>query len=199
MNTTLVPSPETTPQLTVEQAADIYGVSRQTAYTRCNDYLRTGFSTKKYVDVDGDKLLHIVISVEEQGKFLKIAAPCAYRFHHDGTSFQTLLQICHMTKMVQFEYDPDEGEIQAIVEFALEDSDLTRQQLMRSVYTLSDALDEYHTAIHDAITGGIPLEKPSELRQNYERFLKERRAERLRQLGSESSPDADADGAQPPL
>jgi hypothetical protein len=68
---------------------------------------------------------------------------------------------------------------------------------MRSVYTLSDALEEYHTAIHDAITGGIPLEKPSELRQNYERFLKERRAERLRQLGSEPSPDAD--GAQPPL
>jgi hypothetical protein len=68
---------------------------------------------------------------------------------------------------------------------------------MRSVYTLSDALEEYHTAIHDAITGGIPLEKPSELRQNYERFLKERRIERLRQLGSDSSPDAD--GAQPPL
>jgi hypothetical protein len=96
------------------------------SHSEGNDYLRTGFAMKKYVDVDGDKLLHIVISVEEQGKFLKIAAPCAYRFHHDGTSFhklalfQTLLQICHMTKMVQFEYDPDEGEIQAIVEFALE-------------------------------------------------------------------------------
>jgi hypothetical protein len=168
-----------------------------------NDYVRTGFTTKKYVDVDGEKLLHVVISVEEQGNFIKIAAPAAYRFHHDGTSFhklalfQTLLQICHMTKMVQFEYDPDEGEIQAIVEFALEDADLTRQQLMRSVYSLSDALDEYHEAIHDAITGGIPLEKPSELRQNYERFLRERRAERLRNLGSEQADGAD--GAQPPL
>jgi hypothetical protein len=173
------------------------------SHSEGNDYLRTGFTTKKYVDVDGDKLLHVVISVEEQGKFIKIAAPTAYRFHHDGTSFhklalfQTLLQICHMTKMVQFEYDPDEGEIQAIVEFALEDADLTRQQLMRSVYSLSDALEEYHTAIHDAITGGIPLEKPSELRQNYERFLRERRDERLRQLGSDSS--SDTDGAQPPL
>jgi hypothetical protein len=168
-----------------------------------NDYVRTGFTTKKYVDVDGEKLLHVVISVEEQGNFIKIAAPAAYRFHHDGTSFhklalfQTLLQICHMTKMVQFEYDPDEGEIQAIVEFALEDADLTRQQLMRSVYSLSDALDEYHEAIHDAITGGIPLEKPSELRQNYERFLRERRAERLRNLGSEQADGTD--GAQPPL
>ena len=134
---------------------------------------------------------------------MKVIAPEVYHFPATAGSFQklalmqSLLQISLMSKMVQFEYDPDEGEIQAIVEFALEDSDLTRQQLMRSVYTLSDALDEYHTAIHDAITGGIPLEKPSELRQNYERFLKERRAERLRQLGSESSPDAD--GAQPPL
>jgi hypothetical protein len=168
-----------------------------------NHYLRTGFTTKKYVDADGAKLVHLVIAVEEQGSFIKIAAPAAYRFHHDGTSFhklalfQTLLQICHMTKMVQFEYDPDDGEIQAIVEFALEDADLSRKQLMRSIYALTDALDEYHTAIHDAITGGIPLEKPSELRQNYERFLKERRAERLRQLNPESSPE---DGeANPPL
>lgn len=168
-----------------------------------NDYLRTGFATQKYVDADGAKLLHLIIAVEEQGKFIKIAAPAAYHFHHDGTSFhklalfQTLLQICHMTKMVQFEYDPDDGDIQAIVEFPVEDADLTRQQLMRAVYTLTDALEEYHTAIHDAITGGIPLEKPSELRQNYERFLKERRAERLRQLGSE--PPADGDASQPPL
>ena len=161
------------------------------------------FATQKYVDADGAKLLHLIVAVEEQGKFIKIAAPAAYHFHHDGTSFhklalfQTLLQICHMTKMVQFEYDPDDGDIQAIVEFPVEDADLTRQQLMRAVYTLTDALEEYHTAIHDAITGGIPLEKPSELRQNYERFLKERRAERLRQLGSE--PPTDEDASRPPL
>lgn len=173
------------------------------SHSEGNDYLRTGFTTQKYVDADGEKLLHLVVAVEEQGKFIKIAAPAAYHFHHDGTSFhklalfQTLLQICHMTKMVQFEYDPDDGDIQAIVEFPVEDADLTRKQLMRAIYTLVDALEEYHTAIHDAITGGIPLEKPSELRQNYERFLKERRAERLRQLGSDFP--ADSDGAQPPL
>lgn len=173
------------------------------SHSEGNDYLRTGFATQKYVDADGTKLLHLVVAVEEQGKFIKIAAPAAYHFHHDGTSFhklalfQTLLQICHMTKMVQFEYDPDDGDIQAIVEFPVEDADLTRKQLMRAIYTLTDALEEYHTAIHDAITGGIPLEKPSELRQNYERFLKERRAERLRQLGSDFP--ADSDGAQPPL
>ena len=167
-------------------------------------HLRMRMPTKKYMQ-PGAKHHHIdlVIALEEEGAYMKVIAPEVYHFPATAGSFQklalmqSLLQICHMTKMVQFEYDPDEGEIQAIVEFALEDSDLTRQQLMRSVYTLSDALDEYHTAIHDAITGGIPLEKPSELRQNYERFLKERRAERLRQLGSESSPDAD--GAQPPL
>ena len=167
------------------------------------NFLRTGFITDNYTDNDGEKLCSLIVAVEEEGEFLKILAPKAYQFPKDASSynkmalFQTLLQISWETKMVQFEYDPDEGEIQAIVEFALEDADLTRQKLMRSVYTLSDALEEYHTAIHDAITGGIPLEKPSELRQNYERFLRERRDERLRQLGSDSS--SDTDGAQPPL
>lgn len=173
------------------------------AHAEGNDYVRTGFTTKNYVDAEGAKLLHLVIAVEEQGKFIKIAAPAAYHFNHDGTSFhklalfQTLLQICHMTKMVQFEYDPDDGDIQAIVEFPVEDAEITRKQLMRAVYTLTDALEEYHTAIHDAITGGIPLEKPSELRQNFERFLQERRAERLRQLGSGPTPEFD--GTEPPL
>jgi len=99
--------------------------------------------------------------------------------------------------MVQFEYDPDDGEIQAIVEFALEDSMLTRQQLMRTIYALTDALEEYHDAVHDAITGGLPLEKPSELRKNYERFLQERRAERLRRLGATAAEAADDDAPSP--
>jgi hypothetical protein len=173
------------------------------AHNEGSDHLRTGFATKRYVDAEGAKLLHLLIAVEEDGKFLKIAAPAAYHFHHDGTSFhklalfQTLLQICHMTKMIQFEYDPDDGDIQAIVEFPLEDGVLTRKQLMRAVFTLADALEEYHTDIHEAITGGIPLEKPSELRRNYERFLKERRAERLRQLGAGPTPEMD--GTEPPL
>jgi hypothetical protein len=63
---------------------------------------------------------------------------------------------------------------------------------MRTIYALTDALEEYHDAIHDAITGGLPLEKPSELRQNYERFLQERRAERLRRLGADTAAADDA-------
>lgn len=174
------------------------------SYTEGNHFLRTGFTTQRYRDADGAQLVHLVITVEEDGKFIKVAAPAAYRFHHDGTSFhklalfQTLLQICHMTKMVQFEYDPDDGEIQAIVEFALEDAMLTRQQLMRTIYALTDALEEYHDAVHDAITGGLPLEKPSELRKNYERFLQERRAERLRRLGAGAADEAADDDAPSP-
>ena len=173
------------------------------SYTEGNHFLRTGFTTQRYRDADGAQLVHLVITVEEDGKFIKVAAPAAYRFHHDGTSFhklalfQTLLQICHMTKMVQFEYDPDDGEIQAIVEFALEDSMLTRQQLMRTIYALTDALEEYDAG-HDAITGGLPLEKPSELRKNYERVRQERRAERLRRLGAGAADEAADDDAPSP-
>ena len=71
------------------------------SYTEGNHFLRTGFTTQRYRDADGAQLVHLVITVEEDGKFIKVAAPAAYRFHHDGTSFhklalfQTLLQICH--------------------------------------------------------------------------------------------------------
>jgi len=68
---------------------------------------------------------------------------------------------------------------------------------MRTIYALTDALEEYHDAVHDAITGGLPLEKPSELRKNYERFLQERRAERLRRLGAAADEAADDDAPSP--
>ena len=159
------------------------------SHSEGNDYLRTGFGTKKYVDVDGDKLLHIVISVEEQGKFLKIAAPTAYRFHHDGTSFhklalfQTLLQICHMTKMVQFEYDPDDGVVRAIIEFPIEDSTLTCKQLMRCIYGITGVLEKYHEQITDAMRSGLTPETDEERKKAFEEFQRQRRDDRRRELG----------------
>ena len=156
-----------------------------------NDYLRTGFTTKKYVDVDGDKLLHVVISVEEQGKYIKIAAPTAYRFHHDGTSFhklalfQTLLQICHMTKMVQFEYDPGDGEIRANIEFPLEDALLTQKQMSRCLSCLTGVMDHYHEQINDAIHSGITPESEDEEKQAFQEFQRQRREQRRKDLNGE--------------
>ena len=54
--------------------------------------------------------------------------------------------------MVQFEYDSDDGEIRAIVEFALEDTALSKLQLIRIMSTLSSVVDLYHEEIVKALT-----------------------------------------------
>jgi hypothetical protein len=54
--------------------------------------------------------------------------------------------------MVQFEYDSDDGEIRAIIEFALEDTPLSKLQLVRVMSTLSSVVDLYHEEIVKALT-----------------------------------------------
>jgi len=133
--------------------------------------------------------------VEEHGEFLKVGAPGAYKFDPDGNSFnklalfQTLLQISHMTKMAQFEYDPDDGDIQAIIEFPIEDSKLTRRQLMRCVNDLTDIVDSYHEHIMDAIKGGVTPESERQTKSAFDEFMRKRRAERRKEFGQEGPAD----------
>ena len=153
------------------------------------NYIRTGFITENYTDVDGEKLCHLVVAVEEDGEFLKIVAPKAYQFPKDASSynkmalFQTLLQISWQTKMVQFEYDPDDGEVRAIIEFPIEDSTLTSKQLMRCIYGITGVLEKYHEQITDAMRSGLTPETDEERKKAFEEFQRQRRDERRRELG----------------
>jgi hypothetical protein len=97
--------------------------------------------------------------------------------------FQTLLQVSHMTKMIQFEYDVDDGEIWAIIEFPLEDAHLTKNQLMRCIRGITGILEEYHEMISDAINHGITPESENEQRKAFEEFQRARREERKKQFG----------------
>jgi hypothetical protein len=153
-------------------------------------YIRTGYKTEKYTDTDGDQSVGIVISVEEDGEFIKVVVPQAYKFSKDLSSFhkmalfQTLLQISHMTKMMQFEYDIDDGEIWAIIEFPLEDAYLTKNQLMRCIRGITGILEEYHEMITDAIKHGITPESESEQRKAFEEFQRSRRQQRRDEFGN---------------
>jgi len=148
------------------------------------NFIRTGYKTEKYVDTDGDKSVGIVVSVEEEGEFIKVIVPQAYKFDSSQSSFhkmalfQTLLQVSHMTKMIQFEYDIDDGEIWAIIEFPLEDALLTKNQLMRCIRGITGILEEYHEMITDAINDGITPESESEKRKAFEEFQRTRRQQR---------------------
>jgi len=55
---------------------------------------------------------------------------------------QTLLTISWETKMVQWEYDPSDGEVRAMIEFPLEDAPLTERQFWRCVHGLVRIVDE---------------------------------------------------------
>lgn len=127
-------------------------------HTSGSEYIETSIKTENYRNEDSAKSLSLFIKLEEDGKFIKVLAPYVYRCalksgsNRKAALFQALLQICWKTKMVQFEYDSDDGEIRAIVEFALEDTALSKLQLIRIMSTLSSVVDLYHEEIVKALT-----------------------------------------------
>lgn len=92
-----------------------------------------------------DRLV-LVMQLEEGGEFFKLYAPqvlSGLQNHpHLGAALQTLLTISWETKMVQWEYDPSDGEVRAMIEFPLEDAPLTERQFWRCVHGLVRVVDE---------------------------------------------------------
>ena len=152
-------------------------------------HLRMRMPTKKYMQ-PGAKHHHIdlVIALEEEGAYMKVIAPEVYHVPATAGSFQklalmqSLLQISLMSKMVQFEYDAEDGEVRAIIEFPLEDAILTSRQLMRCIHGLVKVMDRNHFTIVDAIKHGLTPESPAALQKAYEKYLEERRAKRKRDM-----------------
>jgi hypothetical protein len=141
--------------------------------------IRTGFKTKSYRNPKGDDGVSIIIALEEDGEFIKVMAPRCYHYpagDHKEALFQTLLMISWMTKMIQFEYDKDDGEIRAIIEFPLEDAILTDKQLLRCLHALAQMVDEHDHLIRGAMEHGQLPESKSELDAAFAEFMKQRRA-----------------------
>jgi hypothetical protein len=88
----------------------------------------------------------IVIQLDEDGEFFELFAPrvlSGVKDHpHKDAILQTMLCISWETKMLQWEYDPSDGEIRAIIEFPLEDSTLTERQFNRCLDSLIELVDE---------------------------------------------------------
>lgn len=97
------------------------------------------------VESDNIQDFLIVVQLDEEGKFFRIFAPqvlVGVKDHHYKTAIlQTMLAISWETKMLQWEYDPSDGEIRAIIEFPLEDSVLTERQFKRCLSGLVQLVD----------------------------------------------------------
>ncbi|HEY3353841.1 MAG TPA: hypothetical protein VGQ83_11375 [Polyangia bacterium] len=119
--------------------------------------LVTGFKTEHYVNQDGEKGLPVIIKLEENGEFLKVFSPAIYHVESGQRQlgvFLALLHICWRTKMLQYEYDPADGEVRAMIEFPLEDAELTERQFMRIVFSLVELVDRYDPIIRRAMATG---------------------------------------------
>lgn len=88
----------------------------------------------------------IVVQLDEEGEFFKVFAPRVLSGVKDHpyreAILQTMLSISWETKMLQWEYDPTDGEIRAIVEFPLEDAEMTQRQFNRCLQGLVQIVDE---------------------------------------------------------
>jgi hypothetical protein len=97
------------------------------------------------VEADNLEDFLIVAQLDEEGKFFRLFAPqvlAGVQDHpHKGAILQTMLAISWETKMLQWEYDPSDGEIRAIIEFPLEDSILTEKQFNRCLSGLIQIVD----------------------------------------------------------
>ncbi|MCM1982654.1 hypothetical protein [Lyngbya confervoides] len=115
---------------TLEQIAT-YLDHRQLSY----DLRPERFLVVVRVPTDDPQPLTVVVKLEEEGQFFKVFVPQVVggvQTHpHKMAILQTMLIISWETKMLQWEYDPSDGEIRAIIEFPLEDSTLTEQQFDR--------------------------------------------------------------------
>ncbi|NMF66753.1 hypothetical protein DP113_25835 [Brasilonema octagenarum UFV-E1] len=97
------------------------------------------------VESDNVEDFLIVVQLDEEGKYFRLFAPQVLSgvsdHPHKAAILQTMLYISWETKMLQWEYDPSDGEIRAIIEFPLEDSILTEKQFNRCLHGLVQLVD----------------------------------------------------------
>lgn len=99
------------------------------------------------VPTDDEDPLTVVVKLEEEGNFFKVFVPqvvAGVKEHpHKMAILQTMLIISWETKMLQWEYDPVDGEIRAIIEFPLEDAHLSEQQFDRCFDGLVEMVSDW--------------------------------------------------------
>lgn len=99
------------------------------------------------VPTDDPEPLVVVVKLEEDGDFFKVFVPqvvSGVKDHpHKTAILQTMLIISWETKMLQWEYDPSDGEIRAIIEFPLEDSTLSERQFDRCFDGLVEMVSDW--------------------------------------------------------
>lgn len=145
------------------------------------------YATEKYTNTTNQTNgVVILIVAENDGEVVRLMVPNAYKFASGGNSYnklalmQTLLQITYSTKFLQFEYDPDDGEVRITVDIPVMDSELTEKQLAFCIHCIIHCLDNFHEQILDAMRHGLTPESDLERMRAWEEFKKNRANDRRR-------------------
>ncbi len=124
---------------------------------RDEEHLLFAMRLKKYRDPDGDDGLRLVIRLSESGGYFELYAPQAFKA--TGPHVEAFLRACaivqYRTKLIQFEYDPADGEIRPIIEFPIADGTLTQKQLARCVQGICQLVDDYYEPLKRALDEGV--------------------------------------------
>ncbi len=95
----------------------------------------------KTVWAHGSTSVMLLLILLEDGELVQLRAPSLLRATDDATKpllFRAMLQMAYETRLVQFEYDPSDGEVSTCLDIALEDAELTEDQLLRCCSLLLD-------------------------------------------------------------
>ena len=76
----------------------------------------------------------VLVLLMEDGELVQLRTASLLRATEDATKpllFRAMLQMAYETRLVQFEYDPADGEVSTCVDIAIEDAELTSGQLLQ--------------------------------------------------------------------
>lgn len=159
-------------------------------YKESEEILGLLYQTESYRNPrNNDDSVIIFVNVENNGEIVRLMIPNAYKFSSESSSYnklalmQTLLQITYKTKLLQFEYDPDDGEIRITLDIPVMDSRLTQNQLKVCIQIILRCIEEFNDQILDAMRHGLAPESDEDRRLAWEEFKRVRAAERARKLG----------------
>ena len=113
--------------------------------------------TRSYRDSDGDAVMHVVVQLTEDGRFIRFIAPELYDLSkcRDRTAaMEAALATGYRTKSINYEFDPTSGELRAVLEFPLGNAVFTEKQVSRCIGLLSRIVDAADPVIRRAIDTG---------------------------------------------
>ncbi|NDC62963.1 MAG: hypothetical protein EBZ59_03030, partial [Planctomycetia bacterium] len=106
------------------------------------DTIRIVLVTRRYRNLRGERLLVMTLETPDDGRRCRLSVIRAFATGGDVPA--TCLALCRLaadTPLVSAEFDADFDDLRMVVETAVEDGELTRQQLVAMVDRLAEAAE----------------------------------------------------------